>query len=124
MRVFRVLKIMVMIAAFVFVFGFVTEHLWNWLVPSITGWHTITYWQAVGLLLLCKILFGGFHKHGYRRGGDRWREKREWKRRMKERWEHMTPDERESFRAAMKQRWGHCGKFGKESAEAQGAEGR
>ncbi|WP_295940372.1 hypothetical protein [uncultured Alistipes sp.] len=39
--------------------------LWNWLIPSIIGWSAIGYWQAVGLLLLCKLLFGGFGKGGH-----------------------------------------------------------
>lgn len=46
--------------AFVVLFGFVIMWLWNWLMPEIFGLITITYWQAVGLLILFKILFGGF----------------------------------------------------------------
>ena len=38
--------------------------LWNWLVPSIIGWSVVRFWQAAGLLLLCKILFGSFRKGG------------------------------------------------------------
>ncbi len=37
--------------------GFIVKSLWNVLVPPIIGWHTITFWQALGLLLLSKILF-------------------------------------------------------------------
>jgi len=85
------------IALFVFVaaiaFGFIVKILWNTLVPPIFGWHTITFWQGIGLLLLSKILFGGFHRHG---GGSRWRQ------RMKDRWEQMTPEEREKFRTGMR----------------------
>ena len=33
--------------------------LWNWLVPTIIGWQAIGYWQAAGILLMCKLLFGG-----------------------------------------------------------------
>ena len=64
-------------------------------VPPIIGWHTITFWQALGLLVLSKILFGGFHRHG---GRDRAR----WRQRMKDRWEQMTPEEREKFRKGMR----------------------
>jgi len=37
--------------------------LWNWIIPAISPLTTITYWQAMGLFLLCRILFGGFHQH-------------------------------------------------------------
>ena len=40
-------------------FGFVLMWLWNWLMPDIFGLTTITYWQAVGLFILLKILLGG-----------------------------------------------------------------
>lgn len=46
--------------AFIILFGFVFMWLWNWLMPAIFGLVTITYWQAVGLIILFKILFGGF----------------------------------------------------------------
>ncbi len=68
-------------------FGFVVEGLWNWLMPTLFRWHLITFWQGLGLFVLSKILFGGFHRHGFHRGP--------WKERMKARWESMTPEERE-----------------------------
>ena len=40
-------------------FGFVIMWLWNWLMPEIFGLTTITYWQAVGLFVLFKLLLGG-----------------------------------------------------------------
>ena len=85
------------IAAF-FVFGWFVMLLWNAVVPAATGWHALTYWQAVGLLVLSKILFGGW------RGGPRG--DRRWRRRMFERWEQMTPEEREKFREGMRSRCG------------------
>ncbi len=91
----RGLKIAVIVLIAATVLGFVVKSLWNALLPPIFGWHLITFWQALGLLLLSKILFGGFHRHG---GGGR----NQWKRRMKERWEHMTPEERERFRTGMR----------------------
>jgi hypothetical protein len=45
---------------FAAVFGLVVMSLWNWLMPTLFGWHVISYWQALGLLILSKILFGGF----------------------------------------------------------------
>lgn len=51
-------------AAFVFVGGQVVRLLWNWLLPPLFGWHTLTFWQAIGLLVLCRILFGNFGSGG------------------------------------------------------------
>jgi Ca2+/H+ antiporter, TMEM165/GDT1 family len=100
-RSLRILKVLLIVAAAAIVFGFVVEMLWNWLMPAVFGLHAITYWQALGLFLLGKILFGGFRgRPGW--GGGHWRH------RMKERWESMTPEERERFRQGMKER---CGRF-------------
>jgi hypothetical protein len=91
----KVAKVLLIGLVAVIVFGFVVKGLWNALIPEIFGWQMITFWQALGLLVLSKILFGGFHRHG---GGDR----RHWKNRMKERWESMTPEEREKFQQGMR----------------------
>ncbi len=48
------------ITCFAILFGFVVMWLWNWLMPDIFGLTTISYWQAVGLFILAKIIFGGF----------------------------------------------------------------
>ena len=58
---------------------------------TIFGLRPIGFWQALGLLVLSKILFGGFHRH---EGKDM-----HWRRRMLERWEQMTSGERERFRS-------------------------
>jgi len=84
--------------------------LWNWLLPPLFGWHQITFWQAIGLLALCRILFGGFGRHGSSRSNFR--------RRMEERCENMTPEERERFRQRMRERWG----FGPSTSEGEGNE--
>jgi len=78
--------------------GEVVRLLWNWLLPPLFGWRQITFWQALGLLALCRILFGGFGLHGSGRSHVR--------RREAERWESMTPEERERFRHGMRERWG------------------
>ena len=75
------------------IFGFVVMSLWNWLAPSLFGGHTISYWQAWGIIILSKILFGGFH--GRSGPGGRW------KHRMRERLEQMTPEEREKLLKGM-----------------------
>jgi hypothetical protein len=94
------------LAAFVFIGGEVVMHLWNWLLPRLFGWRLITFWQALGLLLLCRILFGGFGRRGF--GPSNFR------RRWTERLDRMTPEEREKFRQSMRSR---CG-FGAPSSDA------
>ena len=78
--------------------GLVVMGLWNWLMPALFGWTEIGFLQAVALLILSRILFGGFRSHGG--WGMHWRH------RMKERWMRMTPEERENFRAGFR---GHHG---------------
>ena len=104
---------MVAIPLFIFIGGEVVMHLWNWLLPPLFGWRLITFWQAVGILALCRILFGG---HGWRgHGGSRFRHRiRE---RMSERCGRMTPEEREKFRQAMRERWGFGTSAGESKAE-------
>jgi len=75
-------------------FGQAVHYLWNWLVPSLFRLPAITFWQAVGLLALCWVLFGGWRgvgRHGLGHRG-------QWRNRMQERWEQMTPEERGKFR--------------------------
>jgi H+/Cl- antiporter ClcA len=98
-RFLRVLKFIVLGTAAVALFGFVVMHLWNWLTPALFGWKLISFWQAVGLVFLSRILFGGFHRR-CGRGGN-------WRYRMMERWEQMTPEEREKFRKGMRGQCGH-----------------
>ena len=83
---------------FAFIGGEIVRRLWNWLLPQLFGWPEITFWQALGLLALCRILFGGFGCHGPGRPGVR--------RRMGERCGRMTPEERERFRQGVRERWG------------------
>jgi len=103
-RPFKALRIAAMIVVAAAVFGEVVEHLWNWLMPCLFGLRTITFVQALGLLVLTKLLFGGFHRHGGGRG---------WKRHMEERWARMTPEEQERFRSGIRGSRG-CG-FGRGS---------
>jgi hypothetical protein len=85
------------IALFAFIGGEIVMRLWNWLLPSIFGWRQITFWQALGILVLCRILFGGFHGHGAGRSHWRGRMRERMEARMIERWEKMTPEERASY---------------------------
>src|ERR1035437_4664143 len=52
------------IALFVFVCGEVVMHLWNWLVPTLFGWRQNTFWQGLGVMLLCRILFWKLGRFG------------------------------------------------------------
>jgi hypothetical protein len=53
-------------ALFALVFGLVVKILWNWLMPAIFGLGEITFWQAFGIVLLAKLLFGAGHGHSYK----------------------------------------------------------
>ncbi len=82
---------------FIFIGGELVLHLWNWLLPPLFGWRQVTFWQALGILALCRILFGGFGRHGSGRSNFRQRMKD----RMKGRCGRMSPEERERFRQRM-----------------------
>ncbi len=95
----RAIFIPIAIVAGVFVFGSVVMLLWNSLLPAILGVSTITFWQAIGILVLSKILFGGFGgRHGHHRchgHGHDWHGK----------WTQLTPEQKEK----MKSEWrGRC----------------
>jgi len=93
---------------FIAIGGGIVQYLWNWLLPALFGWHEVSFWQALGMLALCRILFGGFGFHGSGRSSVR--------RRMEERCERMTPEERERFRQRMRERLG----LGPSTAERKG----
>ena len=95
------------ILLFIAIGGEIVLQLWNWLLPPLFGWRQITFWQALGILVLCRILFGGLGLHGSARSNFR--------RRMDERCGHMTPEERERFRQRLRERWG----FGPSSSESK-----
>jgi hypothetical protein len=98
-RVAKVFVIGLLVLIFASVFGLVVVRLWNWLMPGLFGLHTITYWQALGLLVLSRILLGGFRGRPHFGPPGRHR--------MWKRWQQMTPEEREKFRAGMAGRCGH-----------------
>lgn len=83
---------------FIAIGGVVVMLLWNWLLPTLFRWPLITFWQALGLLALGRILFGGFGGGGWHRSSSR--------RRMRERWERMTPEERDRFCQGLHGHWG------------------
>ncbi len=86
------------VVIFITIGGEVVMHLWNWNLPALFGWRQITFWQALGLFALCRILFGdlGMRVRGSHRSNSRWR--------MGERCQPMTPEERERIRQRLQDR--------------------
>ena len=103
------LFIPIFIAA-VFLFGAIVMGLWNAILPAVIGVKSISLWQALGILVLSKILFGGFHG-GWRgrHGKERWME-------MKQKFSAMSPEEREKLKEEWKSRCGTWKMHGHESA--------
>lgn len=97
----------------VLLFGLLVMSLWNALLPAILGVKAITFIQALGILLLSKILFGGF-------GGRGWGGGHAWKQKMKQRWDKMTPEEREKFKMEWKERCGGRWKMHSTADESAG----
>lgn len=79
-------------------FGAIVMWLWNAILPeAVNNINKITYWQAVGLLVLSKILFSGFRGPG----GDR---KFGQAHKLREKYKNMTDEERQQFKDAWRQR--------------------
>ena len=76
------------VALVAFIAGHVVGYLWNWLMPGLFGLPRVTFWQALGLLALCRILFGGTGRGG---GGRR---------------RDMSPEERQRYRQRLRERFG------------------
>lgn len=83
--------------AAIFAFGLVVMLLWNALLPAVLGVSTVTYWQALGILVLSKILFGGFGP-GRRRCGRRPSSH------FRERFRNMSDEEKEMFKEEWRKR--------------------
>ncbi len=79
-----------------------TMYLWNWLIPELFSGPVITFWQTLGLLVLSKVLFGGFgkksHWGGHNHSGP-------WRPYWKEKLNSMNPEDRERFKQKMKEKW-------------------
>ncbi|MBS1658464.1 MAG: hypothetical protein JST18_10275 [Bacteroidetes bacterium] len=98
------IKFTLLFALFAVAATYVVMSLWNWLMPAIFGVSIITFWQALGIFILAKILFG-FGRGGWGHGGHYGRHYY-WKGKMQERLKHMSPEERERFRDEWKKRCG------------------
>lgn len=90
--VLKGMKILVFVVLAALALAYVVTTLWNWLIPAISGLHTISFAQGLALLVLCRVLFGGLRGHHGHWG---------WRHRMHRRWEQMSPEDRERFRDLM-----------------------
>jgi len=77
--------------------GLAIKLLWNAILPGVVHVSPVSYLQALGILVLSRILFGGFNKGHWR--ADRGRH-------MRERFANLTPEERERFKEEWRGRWG------------------
>jgi hypothetical protein len=85
-----------------FIFGFITMLLWNWLVPALFNGPELTYLQALGLLALTKILTVGFWARPFRSHQPA---SSFWKRRLHEKLSTLDPQEREAIKQKLKDKW-------------------
>ncbi len=86
----------------IYLFVFSVMWLWNAILPEVIGVKAITFWQAAGILVLSKILFGGFHFKNHKQNGNGFRSAK-----MKEKLMNMSDEERAQFKAEWRAR---CGK--------------
>ncbi len=87
--------------------GYVFMALWNALIPVLFHGPVLTFWQAVGLFILAKILLHSIRFDGYSRFSSYSKYPEYWKKRLDEKMAAMTPEEREKFKEAWKKRCGH-----------------
>ncbi len=103
LRRFHPLKVLLFIGMgilFMAFVGTVVMLLWNAVLPKVTGFKPITFWEALGIFLLFRILTGSI-RHGFGFGKKRGHHRRKWKKK----WRHMTDDDKQKF----KQKWQeHC----------------
>jgi hypothetical protein len=88
----------------IFLFGFIVMSLWNAILVPVLGIGAVSFWQALGILVLCKILFGGFKGRGGFGGPPGWKNE------MREKWQHMTPEEREQVKQQWREKCRHWGR--------------
>lgn len=109
----RCLAAVVGFTALAFALAWVTMLLWNWLIPSLFGGPEIRYLEAAGLMILGRLLVGGFKggRGGGCNGGGKWGHGGHgyWKRRWEDKMANMTPEEKEKFKMGMNK----CGGWGR-----------
>lgn len=120
-KIGKVVGIFFCVVLFAVVFTFIVMGLWNAILPEVIGVKAITFWQALGILILSKILFGGF---GGGKGGP-WKEKARarWNDRMMNKWVNMSSEEKEKFKSSWEARCGSWRRpFGGQRFEEKKAE--
>ncbi len=106
----KIIGFSILAIAFAALLAYVVMLLWNGVLAQVVAVSTISFYQAIGLLVLSKILFGGFpsgknHCNHCSGGGH-------WKNELKEKWHTMSPEERDQ----MKQEWrNRCRTWGRSS---------
>jgi hypothetical protein len=105
----RIFMFAVLGVAAISLFSYVVMLLWNQVLAQVVHVSLINFWQALGLLALSKILFGGPR-------GAYWGRHRHWRNKMHQKWMAMSPEEREKFKQEWKSRcggyyWGESGQF-------------
>ncbi|MCS3801773.1 hypothetical protein [Niastella sp. OAS944] len=101
----KAVMILVFCTAFVMLFSYIVMRLWNGILPDVLGVKLISFWQAMGILVLSKILFSGFGGFAHKKE----QFKNRFRQRMREKWENMTPEEKIQFKEEWKNRckgWG------------------
>jgi hypothetical protein len=90
----RIAKFLILLVVGCAALGWLVMSLWNWLMPSlVSGVHASSYVQALGLFVLCRLLFGGFRgRGGWRPGAGR----------FGQRWEQLNDEERSKCRDALR----------------------
>ena len=108
----KIIKVILFVLAFplgLFFFGMLVMYLWNFTLPQIFNVPPISFWQALGLLLLSKLLFGGFA------GG--WRRRNKCNKNIGEKLSPMSREEMENFKNEWRIRCGREGWTADKSAK-------
>ena len=98
-KVARGVFMIIALLVFVAIAGFMVKFLWNAILPDIFGWQSVTFPQALGLLLLTRILFGGF---GWHKKGSDWSSQK--KAHWRKKWSNMNEEDKAAFKAKWKER--------------------
>lgn len=96
----RMIMFFFIFIAAILLFSTAVMLLWNAILPAVVGVKAITFYQALGILVLSKILFG------LGRGGGWHGRRHAWKNKWQQKWQNMTPEEREKFRNEWRNRCG------------------
>jgi len=117
-RMTRIFKGIVFLFLYVVISGYAVMYLWNWLMPVLFGvTHLITFLESIGLIILCKILFGGFCRRPYRGHGYCGRGNHFSNPKWREELAQMSPEEREMVKEQWKRRCGLSRNIAEEKEE-------